>query len=131
VRSFTRGRWHEVSRGKTKDDVLAPFYRGVERRAKARVAIPFPATVRGLNANGETTETDTHLNNLSAGGLHLRLAQPINQGANLFIIIWLGSSPKRELGTPRVAVRGIVSRVEPESAGAYGVAVAIRQYRFL
>lgn len=137
LRSFRRGRWQAVSRGKTKDDdpqsknLLAPFYRGLERRAKPRVATPFPTTVRGVNANGEVFETDTHLNNLSGGGLHLRLAQPVKQGAKLFIIIWLAPSPNREVATPRIAVRGRVVRVEPESNGAYGVAVAVTQHRFL
>ena len=85
-----------------------------------------------MNANGEAFETETHLNNLSASGLQLRLSQPVKQGAELFIIIWLAPSPNSETGTPRVAVRGIVSRVEPESAGAYGIAVsAVGHYRFL
>ena len=130
-------KWQGVSQGRIKDDdpqsndVSAAFYRGVERRAKARVATPLPATVRGVNANGDAFETDTHINNLSAGGLHLLLAELVKEGAKLFIIIWLAPAPSREATTPRVAVRGIVARVEPESGGAYGVAVAITRYRFL
>lgn len=110
---------------------LATFYSGAERRAKARVRTPFPATVRGTNADGESFETDTHLNNLSAGGLHLQLAQPVKEGVKLFIIVWLAPAPSSEVSTPRVALRGTVLRVEPAADGAYGVAVAITSYKFL
>ena len=92
---------------------------------------PFPVTVRGVNENGEQFETDTYLNNLSAGGLHLRLAQPIKQGTKLFIIIWLAPAPTREVATPRVAVRGTALRVEPESDDMYGIGIRITHYKFL
>jgi hypothetical protein len=137
VPSFKRVRWQGVSRVKPKEDdpqskyLLAPFYRGLERRGKPRVATPFPATVRGVNAKGEAFETDTHLNDLSGGGLKLRLTQPVQQGAKLFIIIWLGPAPSRDAETPRVAVRARVVRIEPESNGAYCAAVTVTNYRFL
>jgi len=136
VRSFTRGRW-KVSREKRKDDdaenkvLLAPFYRGQERRDKPRVSAPFPATVRGVNANGEVFETDTHLNNLSHGALNLSLTHAVKQGAKLFIIVWLAPAPSKDAGTPRVAVRGTVVRVEPQSTALSTVTVAITNYRFL
>ena len=87
--------------------------------------------MRGVNANGEAFETDTHLNNLSHGGLNLSLAQPVKQGTNVFIIIWLAPAPSQDAGTPRVAVRGTAVRVEPKSTGPSTVTVAITNYRFL
>jgi c-di-GMP-binding flagellar brake protein YcgR len=135
--NFKPGRWQGVSRRNPGADdpeikyLLAPFYPGLERRGKPRVATPFPATVRGVNASGEAFETTTQLNDLSGGGLNLRLSQPVKQGAKLFIIIWLGSAPSRDAETPRVAVRARVVRIEPESSGAYGAAVTVNNYRFL
>jgi PilZ domain-containing protein len=87
--------------------------------------------VRGVSPNGEAFETDTHLTDLSGGGLKLSLPKPVKEGAKLFIIIWLGPGPSKDAVTPRVAVRGTVVRIEPESNGACGVAVAITNYRFL
>ncbi|MFN2499933.1 MAG: PilZ domain-containing protein [Pyrinomonadaceae bacterium] len=107
------------------------FSRGVERRAKARLRTPFPATVRGVNINGEAFESETHLNNLSAGGLHLSLEHPVTEGSKLFVIVWLAPAPSTEVATPRVAVRGTVLRVEQILGGAYGVAMTITHYKFL
>ena len=95
------------------------------------MSAPFPATVRGVNANGEAFETHTHLNNLSHVALNLSLTQPVKQEAKLFIIIWLTPTPSQEAETPRVAVRGTVVRVEPKSTGGSTVTVAITNYRFL
>lgn len=126
-----------VARGKIKEDeaqrkdVPAGSYSGPERRVKARVRVRFPATVRGTNANGEAFEIETHVNNLSTGGLHVTIAQSVKQGAKLFIIIWLAPTPNREVATARLAVRSKVVRVELEDEGAYGVAVALTHYRFL
>ncbi len=109
----------------------ADFNRGIERRSKARVRTPFPATVRGVNTKGEAFETRTHLNNLSAGGLHLDLPQPVDEAAKLFIVIWLAPEPTSEVSTPRVAVRGTALRAEAHADGTYGVAVAISKHKFL
>ena len=126
-----------AAREKIKDDeaqrkdVLARPYFGPERRAKARVSVRFPATVRGTNANGELFEIETHINNLSTSGLHLTITHSVKQGAKLFIIIWFGPTPDTDAARARLAVRCRVVRVEPEDDGAYGVAVVITHYRFL
>jgi hypothetical protein len=44
---------------------------------------------RGVDRCGERFELETLLDNLSATGLHLRLARPVEPGATLFIIVWL------------------------------------------
>jgi len=111
--------------------VGAGLSRGVERRAKARVRTTFPATVRGINTDGKAFESETHLNNLSAGGLHLSLNQPVAPGSNLFVLIWLAPTPNTEIATPRVAVQGRATRVEKVPGDAYGIAMTITHYRFL
>ena len=130
-----RGRW-KVSREKRQEErpqseVAPARYPGPERRDKPRLSVPFPAMVRGVNASEEAFETNTHLHNLSRGGLSLRLEQLVKQGAKLFILIQLAAPETQDAEAPRVAVRGTVLRVERQSNGPYNVAVAITQYRFL
>src|SRR5262245_29330904 len=60
---------------------------GAERRRHPRLRKPFPATVRGVDAYGESFEADTVLDNLSAGGLYLRLGRCVKQKTKLFVII--------------------------------------------
>ena len=103
----------------------------VERRRKPRIYKPFPATVRGVSASGEPFQINTVLDNLSAGGLYLRLMPRVEQGARLFIVIWLAPAPMGELTPPRVAARGRVLRSEPKPGGECGVAVRITRHRFL
>jgi hypothetical protein len=87
--------------------------------------------VRGVNASGEAFETITVLDNLSAGGLHLFLRQRLEQGVKVFIVIQFSTSPTVRETRPRVAIRGDVLRVERESTGAFGIAVAFKGHRFL
>ena len=52
-----------------------------ERRRKPRVAIESPATVRGVDANGQSFEENSMLDNLSAGGLFFQLPRQVEPGA--------------------------------------------------
>ncbi len=103
----------------------------MERRSKPRIKNPFPATVRGVNARGEAFETDTVLDNLSAGGLYLFLLQQVEQGAKVFIVIQFSTNPTVRETRPRVAIRGQVLRSERESSGTCSIAVAFTGHRFL
>jgi len=71
------------------------------------------------------------LDNLSATGLHLRLARPVEPGATLFIIVWLTTRPGQWAVGPGVAARGSVLRADLRPGGAWGFAVAFRRHRFL
>ena len=102
-----------------------------ERRSKPRIQNPFPATVRGVNASGEAFETDTVLDDLGAGGLHLSLPSRVEQGTKLFIVVQFWTGPTIKETRPRVALRGEVLRAERESSGACGIAVAFTSHRFL
>ena len=108
-----------------------PLDDGVERRSAVRIELPFPATVRGVDATGERFELDTVLDNFSGDGLYLRLARPVEPGMKLFIVVRLSIAPAREADAARVALRGVVLRVEPQADGRCGVAVAFRHHRFL
>src|SRR5690242_18018701 len=64
----------------------------VERRDKPRVQIAYPATVRGIDANGEAFEVNTLIDNLGAGGLFVHLPRPIAKGVQLFAIVRLATA---------------------------------------
>ena len=108
-----------------------PPYDGIESRRSLRVELPFPATVRGVDVDGERFTMDSVLDNLSAGGLYLRLARPIKRGMKLFIVVRLSTCGDPEVPAARVALQGVVLRAEPQPDGRCGIAVAFERHRFL
>ena len=103
-----------------------------DRRKKARVVVPFRATVQGRDAAGVPFEASTVADNLSAGGLYLRIMWEVMEGANLLINLSLAG----EAGPPEshglsLEVYGRVIRVDPMSGGAFGVAVTFSSSIFL
>src|SRR5688500_11660221 len=85
-----------------------------ERRRKPRVAIESPATVRGVDANGQSFEENSTLDNLSAGGLFFQLPRQVEPGAPIFVVFPFPTAPSDKVPAPRVAVRGVVRRVVPQ-----------------
>lgn len=63
------------------------------------------------------------LDNLSAGGFYLRLARRVGQGEKLLVIAQIAQS--------LILLRGVVSRVEAQKDGTYGLAADIVRYRIL
>ena len=113
-------------------DRLSTIRRGAERRGKPRICEPFPATVQGVNAQGEPFELSAVLDNLSAGGLYLRLAHCITEGTKLFVTIRLSfAAMDEEVSASRVATHGVVLRAEPMLSGACGVALRFTDHQFL
>jgi c-di-GMP-binding flagellar brake protein YcgR len=104
---------------------------GIERRGAVRVAIPFPATVRGMDQTGDRFTLDTVLDNLSSTGLYLRLARLVEPGAALFIVVRLTVVPAQQVAAASVAVRGVVLRAEPQAGETCGIAVGFTSHRFL
>ena len=112
-------------------NISSAGYEGVERRRKLRIFEHFPATVRGVNVGRESFEVNTNLDNLSAGGLYLRMTQHVEQSTELFVIVRLAITTSLETIAPRVAIRGRVLRAEPQPGGICGVAVTFTRHRFL
>lgn len=98
-----------------------------------RIYDPFPTTVQGVDVNGKSFQVKTVLDNISAGGVYLRLAPWVGEGAKLSIIFQLTSRVPNaeEADTPSIAVQGKVLRVEPKHGGACGVAIMITRHQFL
>lgn len=103
----------------------------LERRDKLRIEGPYPAIVRGRDESGNRFEADTVVENLSAGGLFLRLSEKVCAGTRLFILCQLSTSPGDGLPPPRVAIRGRVVRLVPGPDGKTGLGIAISNHRFL
>jgi hypothetical protein len=96
----------------------------MERRSKPRIQVPFLAKVSGRDAEGKRFKEDTVLDNLSRGGLYLRLTRNIARRTRLFVVIYLSESG-------RLAVLGEVLRVEPQSDETCGVAMKFTRHRLL
>ncbi len=110
---------------------VTPIYEGFERRHEPRLALPFPATVRGVDATGDRFEEKVELDSFSAHGLYVRLRRPVRQGTRLFICVklWLGQG-----GDARgacIALHGHVLRTESQPDGRCGMAVGFERHRFL
>ena len=106
-------------------------YFGAERRSKPRIKGSFPAVVHGVDAGNETFQIETTIDNLSAGGLYLRLRQRLEPGTTLFFVTSLSTPGRVNASAPRLALHGVVLRAELTHGGKCGVAVALSNYRFL
>jgi hypothetical protein len=105
---------------------------GTERRRKPRIYDPFPAKVQGTDINGESFETMTVIDNLSADAMYLRLMQRVKQGTKLSVLFQLSLKTGAEaVSQPRVAVQGSVLRTETRAGGVCGVAITFDRSRFL
>ena len=103
----------------------------VERRIKPRIYKPFHARVRGINAGGEAFEVSTVLDNMSSGGLYLRVEQNVRQGAEISVIIRLSTKKVDLIPVANVAVEGVVVRNEAQPSGIYGLGISISTRRFV
>ena len=99
-----------------------------ERRRNLRIRLPFPATVAGQTAGGRAFQVDTVLDDLSVGGVYLRLVESVPLGAGVSITTRF--SPVTDGGLV-VRLQGKVVRVEPKPGGAFGVAVAVEAKQIL
>jgi hypothetical protein len=104
----------------------------LERRAKPRVLVPFQATVQGVDQEGAPFEAATVVDNLSAGGLYLRIGWEVREGARLLVNVHMnGQSTAPSDPGLSFEVYGYVKRVEPIPGGAFGVAVAFSSSVFM
>jgi hypothetical protein len=102
-----------------------------ERRSKPRIEGPFFVIVRGDAGGGEFFESHSVIDNISAGGLYLRLKQPVGLGMTLFFTTSFSTADGCDAFVPRLALHGTVLRTERTANGACGVAVALSHHRFL
>jgi hypothetical protein len=99
-----------------------------ERRRDRRFRLPFPASVEGLNDAGEPFRAETVLEDMSAGGVYLRLTDRVAEGAGLTVTARFSVVTMKGLV---VRLEGKVVRVEPKPGGEFGVAVAVERRQIL
>ena len=103
----------------------------LDRRQQPRIYEQFPVRVEGVDSSGASFDDAVRLDNVSAGGLYLRLAHPVERGARLAVAIRFSTVDLCEASAPRLAVRGVVLRVDPQPGNTFGLAVAFTHHRFL
>ena len=106
-------------------------YSGPERRRQTRLTDARPARVTGVDADGNAFDVKVETEDISAGGLCLRLSHRVNCGARLSASILM---PKvtGELGRDNfVATHGRVVRSEVLTDGTSLVAVEFANHMFL
>jgi c-di-GMP-binding flagellar brake protein YcgR len=101
----------------------------VERRSKSRIYAPFPATVRGVDESGMVFQSKTTIDNISTGGLYLRVMQRLEPRTKLYIIVHISNVQIDGEPVLRLHLGGDVLRVEPRLGGATGLAVMIKNNR--
>ena len=106
-----------------------PDYDLIERRSVPRIAMPFPAMLRGVDQSGDRFRIDGLLDNFSAAGLFIRLVRPIEPGTTTFVVVRFTVGPAAS-PAPGVAARGVVVWAQPY-VGAWGIAVKFVRQRFL
>jgi c-di-GMP-binding flagellar brake protein YcgR len=99
-----------------------------ERRKKPRISNPLRVAVSSVNVAGEAFTLETVLDNLSAGGMYVRLPQRVGIGTKVFSVIHLADARRPDEG--RVALSGVALRSDL-GFGSCGLAVAFKRHRFL
>lgn len=102
-----------------------------ERRRRPRIHTPFPATVRGSDAGGRVFRSRTTIDNISDGGLYLRLMPCLQPGTKLSVLIQISNAQTPGETTLRLRLDGEVLRIEPKPGGACGIAMVISHKRFV
>jgi hypothetical protein len=90
---------------------------------EVRIYGPFPARVKGFNANGKRFVVDTVIENLSARDCCVCLAERVEPGKQLFIAARIDKAV--------VSLRGKVLHTFLRADGMWGVPVIFTRYRFV
>ena len=101
-----------------------------ERRAHSRVSVQYPARLWGVDVEGRAVKEDAPLDNLSSGGLYMRLTHRLPRGSQVSVAVRLSTEAER-LPALRLVLQGVVVRTEIHSDGACGVAVRFTRRRVL
>ncbi len=97
---------------------------------KPRILGLFPAKVRGVDVAGRPFELEITLDNLSIGGLYVRINRRVRLAAKLLFVFRIPGPDPNSPGL-RIAAHGSVRRVEPLPDGGCGIGVEFERYRCL
>lgn len=94
----------------------------VERRGHTRFEMGFPVLVQVTTHHGERLSCRSRVENISGGGLFVKLDHEVPVGAPITALVTLADDTT-------LAVNGQVVRSMPQD-GTYGLAVRYSEYRF-
>jgi hypothetical protein len=120
---------HDVRRLERRDK-RAQMIPQTERRTHRRFPLTLPTELKGLTSNLGLIDSETL--DVSAGGVLLRVKNPISVGENIQFLLKFG--PDLTMTSPALLVRfwGTVVRSERRSgASDHAVAVNIQRYEFV
>lgn len=98
-----------------------------ERRAKPRIRQAFPTRVCGVDSAGRPFDLNVGLEDISSGGLYLRIPRALKIGEELSLVVRFSNGHQGATA----ALRASVLRVEPGLDGLHGIAMAIQRYEFI
>ena len=84
-----------------------------ERRLSPRVEAAYPVRLKGIESGGRRFKEETLVENLSSGGLYLRLIGLCPIGSDVALVARLSITPEEIATGVRLAARGTVLRVDP------------------
>lgn len=99
-----------------------------ERRSKPRINEAFPARLKGVAIDGAEVSGPGIVDNMSAGGLYLRGGHQLRLNSEIEVVVHL--FVEEETGST-VETKGTVIRVDSLADGTHGMAMTIRQHKFL
>jgi len=91
--------------------------------------MPFPARLWGMDSDGQAWKEDALIDNVSAGGLYLRIHHELQKEATVSIAVRLSTTPPRRFPVLRLGARGVVLRTDLQDDGTYGVALEFSRRR--
>lgn len=95
------------------------FQLTAERRESARISTPFPVTVQGVDAGGAAFQLDTIVDNISTGGLCLRLTQALLPGTPVNFMVQLAAAQAAGEQALWLSGYGVVRHVQPKDGSAF------------
>lgn len=98
-----------------------------ERRIKPRIQQAFPTLVSGLDSEGRPFDLNVGLENISSGGVYLRIPRMLKSGDELSLVVRFSNGHEGATA----AIRASVLRIEPGLDGLNGIAMAIHRYEFV
>ena len=85
-----------------------------------------------MNVEGRMIREDVQLDNLSIGGLYIRIPQQqVETGSQIGVAIRLSTETSETFDALRLVARGVVLRNEPQMDGSCGIAVRFTRRRVL
>ncbi len=109
---------------------IIAFVMAEERRFSSRLKVAYPARLRGWDAAGRTWIENVRIDNISSGGLCVRLSRALQTETQLLIAVRLSIAPSVKPAL-RLVARGVVLRTTAQPDGTCQVAVEFTRRRVL